>query len=294
MKFPTYPFTEGQLAEIPMLGEAAWRILLYLIANAKNTKTEGEVGQAGTVAVGRTKLAQETNLAVLTVREAIRRLEAIGAISVHSNRGRVATFTVHPRWISTVDEAPLKRRGVAWLQGETEPGGPTRHVEPPEDGGPTHHVHPDSHREPGGPSRHADLELGGSTRHVDPTPKENPSLARARSDHEDTVSAVRDPEEEHAKAFAVGGTGVESPSVADTVARKVPGARAPDTTQEPLHRSTRANWDHEGKPTEAHWRSLEELTWRTYGVDIDRSALDWYDMNAWRARMSALTQEQVS
>ncbi|WP_314475155.1 hypothetical protein [uncultured Microbacterium sp.] len=266
-----------------MIGEAAWRILVYLFANAVNVKIDGEVGVAGEFAVSDATLAAEIGAAPRTVRDATHRLELLGAIKAQRVVGRRTVYTVCPRWVPPVDQ------GVGPMQ-------PTAEVDRAEPTQPTGEVANTPPARPMQPTAEVDTKARQSTGEVGLSPIGATRSSRARSDHEDVkTSPVRGtPQDESISALVVGGAGVEPPNVADSVAGKALGAHAPDTTQEPLHPTARANWDHEGKPTEAHWRALEALTWRTYGVEIDRSALDWYDMNAWRTRMGALAQEQVS
>lgn len=137
MRSPTHPYQpgKGRLASVPMIGEAAWRILLFLTANAKDDPVEGEVGRAGTIAISDAALAKEVGFASRTVREAVPRLVSIGALGVSRTKGRTTVYTVYPRWAAE-DTTPLPTRravyedGTGWVAEDPEPNGLAREVYP--------------------------------------------------------------------------------------------------------------------------------------------------------------------
>jgi hypothetical protein len=185
VKFPTHPFKDGRLGDVRLIGEAAWRILLYLIANAKDEPVEHEVGRAGTIIIGRTQLAKETNVAVQTVREALPRLASIGAIGYETRKGLTTTITVYPRWVPPVETTPValhpaKRSDTSTRRDVVaERGGSTRQVEQPEVGWLTRQADLSGPLEGGRPTRQVDLEGGRPTRQVDHLAYSSSALARA-------------------------------------------------------------------------------------------------------------------
>lgn len=289
MRFPTYPVKEGQLRTVPHLGEA-WRVYFVLIALAADSPVDGEVGRAGVVAITRAQLAHLTGLAPSYVSTVLKRLVKEGMIGADSHRGRKTVYRVYPRWVPPIDSTALPS-----LRREVVLSGVDNSVDLSEEdnqlsSGADNFVSPMRVKEPDVALSREDNSPSKLSSPDRKTARRSHST-RARSGREDhTVSSVHDTSRGGANNTAVaGGAGVDP-----SVGTRVLGAHAPDATQEPLHPSSRANWDHEGKPTEAHWRALEDLTWRTYGIELDRSVLDWYDMDAWRTRMKVLTAEQAS
>ncbi|WP_157550919.1 hypothetical protein [Microbacterium sp. Root553] len=177
MKTPSHPFEpgKGRLAAVEMIGEAAWRILLYLIVNAKDSPADGEVGRAGVISISDAVLAQETGVAPRTVRDAVPRLENIGAIRAHRHSGRTTVYTVYPRWVSPIGPALEPRQPTAEVQ-HSEPRQPTGEVATaPSDA-------------PRQPTAEVGLEPRQPTGEVAPSPVEDGSFSRARSEREEITT----------------------------------------------------------------------------------------------------------
>lgn len=117
MRFPAHPFEAGRLSDLPLLGEAAWRVLLFLIAHAKDMSVEGEIGRAGVLSISDSKLAAATGVAPRTVRDAVKRLETVGALTADRKNGRAPIYIVHPRWVPRVDSRPLPSRTAEYTDG---------------------------------------------------------------------------------------------------------------------------------------------------------------------------------
>lgn len=174
MRTPSHPFEpgRGRLAAVPMIGEAPWRILLYLITNAKDSPVAGEVGRAGVIAISDATLAANTGVATRTVRDAIPRLKHIGAINVARHVGRTTVYTVNPVWVSPVESAPEPRRPAAKVD----------HAEPRQPTGEVGTAPSDAPRQP---TAEVDLEPRQPTGEVAPSPVEDGSFSRARSEREE-------------------------------------------------------------------------------------------------------------